>query len=77
MTTLEKYKEQEKYFLYEFEKIKDYGIDVKVTVHQDATGQSYIVMNLYNKRKDRFITCVENLVELETIRIVLEELDRV
>lgn len=73
MTTLKEYKEREEFFIHEFEILKDYRIDVKVNVRQDATGLSYIVMDLY--RKNKFITSVESLAELEKIRIVLEELE--
>lgn len=74
MTTLKEYKEREESYLYEFKKIKKHGIDVKVQVRQDAYGQSYIVMWLMHN--DKFITCTENIVELESIRLVLDELKK-
>lgn len=75
MTTKQEYEEKKKSFDYEIEKLSDY-LKVEVTESKDATGE--VMMCFWLKKKNgRNITCVFDLLDLETIRIVLEELDKV
>lgn len=75
MTTKKEYEEKKKYFDSEIEKLSDY-LKVEITENKDATGE--VMMCFWLKKKNgRTITCVFDLIELETIRIVLEELDKV
>lgn len=75
MTTKKEYEEKKKYFDSEIEKLNDY-LKVEITENKDAMGE--VTMCFWLKKKNgRRINCVFDLIELETIRIVLEELDKV
>lgn len=76
MTTKQEYEENKKYFDSEIKKLSDY-LKVEVTENTDATGEVMMCFWLCKKKNGRKITCVFTLIELETIRIVLEELDKV
>lgn len=76
MTTKQEYEENKKSFDYEIEKLSDY-LKVEVTENKDATGETMMCFWLCKKKNGRNITCVFDLLDLETIRIVLEELDKV
>lgn len=76
MTTKKEYEEKKKYFDSEIEKLRDYLI-VEVSEKKDATGEVMMCFWLKKKKNGRNINCVFDLMELETIRIVLEELDKV
>lgn len=71
MTTKKKYEENKKFFDSEIKKLSDY-LKVEVTENKDATGEVMMCFWLYKKKNGRVITCVFDLIELETIRIVLE-----
>lgn len=75
MTTKQEYEEKKKSFDYEIEKLSDY-LKVEVSENTDAMGQTMMCFWL-KKRNGRTINCVFDLLDLETIRIVLEELDKV
>lgn len=70
MTTKKKYEENKKFFDSEIKKLSNY-LKVEVTENKDAMGE--VMMCFWLKKKNgRTITCVFDLIELETIRIVLE-----
>lgn len=71
MTTKKEYEENKKYFDYEIEKLSGY-FKVEITENTDATGEVMMCFWLCKKKNRRKITCVFDLVDLETIRIVLE-----
>lgn len=75
MTTKQEYEEKKKSFDYEIKKLSDY-LKVKITENTDAMGETMMCFWL-KKKNGRVITCVFDLLALETIRIVLEELDKV
>ena len=75
MTTKKDYEENKKSFDYEIEKLRDY-LKVEITENTDAMGQTMMCFWL-KKRNGRTITCVFDLLDLETIRIVLENYDMV
>lgn len=75
MTTKQDYEKNKKFFDSEIKKLSDY-LKVEVSENKDAIGQTMMCFWL-KKRNGRKITCVFNLLDLETIRIVLEELDKV
>lgn len=75
MTTLKEYEEKKQFFDYEIEKLSDY-LKVDVNVNIDAMGKETMCFWL-KKKNGRCINCVFDLMDLETIRIVLEELDKV
>jgi hypothetical protein len=76
MTTKQEYEEKKKSFDYEIEILSDY-LKVEVTESKDATGEVMMCFWLCKKKNGRTITCVFDLLDLENIRIVLEELDKV
>ena len=76
MTTKKEYEEKKKYFDSEIKKIERY-LTVEVSENKDATGEVMMCFWLKKKKNGRNINCVFDLIELETIRIVLEELDKV
>lgn len=76
MTTKKEYEEKKKFFDSEIEKLSDY-LKVEITENKDATGEVMMCFWLCKKKNGRRINCVFDLIELETIRIVLEELDKV
>ena len=71
MTTKKEYEEKRKYFDSEIEKLSDY-LKVEITENKDATGEVMMCFWLCKKKNGRRINCVFTLIELETIRIVLE-----
>lgn len=71
MTTKKEYAEKKKYFDSEIEKLKDY-LKVEITENTDASGEIMMCFWLCEKKNGRRITCVFDLLDLETIRIVLE-----
>lgn len=75
MTTKLEYKDKKKLFDYEIKKLKDY-LKVEVTENTDAMGETIMCFWLC-KKNGRNITCVFDLLDLETIRIVLENYDMV
>lgn len=76
MTTKQEYEENKKCFDSEIKKLSDY-LKVEITESKDATGEVMMCFWLCKKKNGRRINCVFTLIELETIRIVLEELDKV
>nr|DAU19727.1 MAG TPA: hypothetical protein [Caudoviricetes sp.] len=76
MTTKKEYEEKKKYFDSEIEKLSDY-LKVEITERTDAMGEVTMCFWLCKRKNGRRIMCVFDLTELETIRIVLEELDKV
>lgn len=76
MTTRKEYEEKKKYFDSEIKKLSDY-LTVEVSENKDAMGEVMMCFWLCKKKNGRRIMCVFDLTELETIRIVLEELDKV
>lgn len=50
--------------------------EVEVTERKDVSGEGLMSFWLCKKKNGRKITCVFDLIELETIRIVLEELGK-
>ena len=76
MTTKKEYEEKKKFFDSEIKKLSDY-LSVEVSENKDAMGEVIMCFWLCKKKNGRIINCVFDLVELETIRIVLEELDKV
>ena len=75
MTTKKEYEEKKKYFDSEIEKLGDY-LKVEVTERKDVSGEGLMSFWLCKKKNGRKIICVFDLIELETIRIVLEELGK-
>lgn len=76
MTTKKEYEEKKKSFDYEIEILSDY-LKVEISENTDAKGEVMMCFWLCKKKNGRKITCVFDLLDLETIRIVLEELDKV
>lgn len=76
MTTKKEYEEKKEFFDSEIEKLSNY-LKVEITENKDATGEIMMCFWLCKKKKRKKITCVFDLLNLETIRIVLEELDKV
>ena len=76
MTTKKEYEEKKKYFDSEIEILSDY-LKVEITERTDAMGEVMMCFWLCKRKNGRRIMCVFDLTELETIRIVLEELDKV
>lgn len=76
MTTKQEYEEKKKYFDSEIKKLSNY-LKVEITENKDATGEVMMCFWLYKKKNGRAITCVFDLLDLETIRIVLENYDKV
>lgn len=76
MITKKKYEENKKYFDSEIKKLSNY-LKVEITENKDATGEVMMRFWLCEKKNGRKITCVFNLLDLETIRIVLEHYDKV
>lgn len=76
MTTKQDYEKNKKFFDSEIKKLSDY-LKVEITENTDAMGEVMMCFWLCKKKNGRKITCVFNLLDLETIRIVLEELDKV
>lgn len=76
MTTKKEYEEKKKFFDSEIEKLRDY-LKVEITEKKDNTGEVMMCFWLCKRKNGRRIMCVFDLTELETIRIVLEELDKV
>ena len=76
MTTKKDYEERKKSFDYEIEMLSDY-LKVEVSEKTDAMGQTTMCFWLCKKKNGRKITCVFDLLDLETIRIVLENYDMV
>lgn len=75
MITKKEYEEKKKSFDYEIERLEKY-IDVEVFEIKDATGK--ITMCFWLKKKNgKRITCVFDLITLETMAEVLEALDKV
>ena len=68
-------KKTKNFLILKSKKLSDY-LKVEVSENKDAIGQTMMCFWL-KKRNGRKITCVFNLLDLETIRIVLEELDKV
>lgn len=68
MTTKKEYEEKKKFFDSEIEKLKDY-LKVEITENPNASGE--IMMCFWLCKNGRRITCVFDLLDLETIRIVL------
>jgi hypothetical protein len=76
MTTKQDYELNKKYFDSEIEKLSDY-FKVEITENTDATGEIMMCFWLCKRKNGRKITCVFDLLDLETIRIVLENYDMV
>lgn len=76
MTTKKEYEEKKKYFDYEIEKLSDY-LKVEVTESKTAIGEVIMCFWLCKMENGRKIMCVFDLLDLEHIRIVLEELNTV
>jgi hypothetical protein len=75
MTTKQEYEENKKFFDSEIKKLSDY-LKVEITENTDAKGETMMCFWL-KKKNGRTITCVFDLLDLETIRIVLENYDMV
>lgn len=76
MTTKQEYEEKKKFFDSEIEKLKDY-LKVEITENKGAVGEITMCFWLCKRKNGRRITCVFDLLDLETIRIVLENYDMV
>lgn len=76
MTTKKEYEEKKKSFDYEIEILSDY-LKVEITESKDAMGETMMCFWLCKRKNGRRITCVFDLLDLETIRIVLENYDMV
>lgn len=76
MVTKQEYEKNKKYFDSEIEKLKKY-LKVDIREITDSKGETTVCFWLCKKRNGRRINCVFDLIDLETIRIVLEELDKV
>lgn len=76
MTKKKEYEEKKKFFDSEIETLSDY-LKVEITENKDNTGEVMMCFWLCKRTNGRRIMCVFDLTELETIRIVLEELDKV
>lgn len=76
MTTKKEYEEKKEFFDSEIEPLSDY-LKVEITEITDAMGEVTMCFWLCKRTNGRRIMCVFDLMELETIRIVLEELDKV
>lgn len=76
MTTKKEYEEKKKSFDYEIEILSDY-LKVEISENTDAKGEVMMCFWLCKKKNGRKITCVFDLLALETIRIVLENYDMV
>lgn len=75
MTTKKEYEQKKKYFVSEIEKLSNY-LKVEVTERKDVSGEGLMSFKLCKKKNGREITCVFDLIKLETIRIFLEELGK-
>ena len=75
MTTKQDYELNKKSFDYEIETLSNY-LKVEIAESIDAMGQTMMCFWL-KKKNGRTITCVFDLLSLETIRIVLENYDMV
>lgn len=76
MTTKKEYEEKKKFFDSEIETLSDY-LKVEITEKKDNTGEVMMCFWLCKRTNGRRIMCVFDLMELETIRIVLENYDMV
>lgn len=76
MTTKKEYEEKKKYFDSEIETLSDY-LKIEITESTDAMGEVMMCFWLCKRKTGRIITCVFDLMDLETIRIVLENYDMV
>lgn len=76
MTTKKEYEEKKKFFDSEIEQLSDY-LRVEITENKSATGEVMMCFWLCKRKNGRRIMCVFDLMELETIRIVLENYDMV